>query len=133
MASTIELVVERSVSRWLDSNPGGKDMRQYDKPKSGSEWLRQSRERGYVLITMALAAAAMFGVLGLAVDVGRMYIAKSETQAFCDSAALSATLQLNGTSNGITAAKNAVSNNLNPWNLDSAKVATFSVDFATSA
>ena len=36
-------------------------------------------------------------------------------------------------SNGITAAQNAVSNSLNSWNLDSAKVATYTVDFATSA
>lgn len=94
---------------------------------------RRSGESGYVLITMAAAAIALFGALGLAVDVGRMFIAKTETQAFCDSAAMAATLQLNGTMNGITAAQNAVANNLNNWNLDTARIPTVQVDFATSA
>ena len=103
---------------------------------------RLSRDRGYVLITMAAAAVALFGALGLAVDVGRLFIGKSEAQAFCDSAALAATMQLNGTANGITAAQNAVTNSVNTWNLDSTKVtnpgsgqsvATYTVDFGTSS
>jgi Flp pilus assembly protein TadG len=103
---------------------------------------RLSRNRGYVLITMAAAAVALFGALGLAVDVGRLFIGKSEAQAFCDSAALAATMQLNGTANGITAAQNAVTNSVNTWNLDSTSVtnpgsgqsvATYTVDFGTSS
>jgi hypothetical protein len=43
--------------------------------------------RGFVLVTMALTAVALFGVLGLAVDIGRIFIAKNETQAYCDAAA----------------------------------------------
>jgi len=38
------------------------------------------RKRGFVLVTMAIAAIALIGMLGLAVDVGRMFIAKNETQ-----------------------------------------------------
>src|SRR5579864_1912342 len=95
--------------------------------------VRRSRERGYVLLTMGAAAVALFGALGLAVDVGRLFIAKTETQAFCDSAAMAATLQLNGTADGITAAQNAVANNLNNWNMDTARIPTYQVDFATSA
>ena len=91
------------------------------------------RERGYVLLTMAASAVALFGALGLAVDIGRMFIAKTEIQAFSDSAALAATLQLNGTTNGITAAQNAVANNLNHWNLDTASVTNYQVDFATTS
>ena len=94
---------------------------------------RRSRERGYVLLMMGAAAVALFGALGLAVDVGHMFIAKTETQAFCDSAAMAATLQLNGTSDGITAAQNAVANNSNNWNMDTARIPTYQVDFATSA
>ncbi len=118
-------------------------MRRYNNANTGSERLllpfnrgrqgRQSREHGYVLLTMGAAAVALFGALGLAVDVGRMFIAKTETQAFCDSAAMAATLQLNGTANGITAARNAVANNLNNWNLDTARIPTYQVDFGTSA
>src|SRR5260370_4531314 len=102
-------------------------MRLYNNPNIGSELVRlpftrsrearQSRERGYVLLTMGAAAVALFGALGLAVDVGRMFIAKTETQAFCDSAAMAATLQLNGTADGITAAQNAVATNFNTWHM----------------
>src|SRR6266852_7874706 len=92
------------------------------------------RERGFVLITMALGAVAIFGAAGMAVDVGRAFIAKNETQVFCDAAALAATVKLDGTSTGITKAKAAVTNTTNAWNMDSASVASTSptVDFATS-
>jgi Flp pilus assembly protein TadG len=90
-------------------------------------------ERGYVLITMAVIAAALFGAIGLAIDVGHMFVAKTETQAFCDSAALAASLQLDGTSNGIVAAQNAVANSKNFWNFDTAAITNYTLDFATSA
>ena len=102
----------------------------------------RSRKKGYVLLVMATASVVLFGALGLAVDVGRMFIAKSEAQSFCDSAALAATMQLNGTATGILAAQNAVSSSLNTWNLDSTSVtsprsgqstATYTVDFGTSS
>src|SRR5215472_1538181 len=89
--------------------------------------------RGYVLITMAAAAVAMFAALGIAVDVGRLFIAKSETQTFCDSAALTAALALDGTPNGISGAQHAVANNQNTWNLDSTQVSTYTIDFANSS
>jgi len=93
---------------------------------------KTKRERGFVLITMTFAAIGLIGALGMAVDLGRAFIAKNETQAFCDAASLNATLYLDGTSNGITAAQTAVANTTNAWNLDSAKVANPQVDFATS-
>jgi len=93
---------------------------------------RNSQERGFVLITMAVAAVALVAVLGLAVDVGRMFIAKNETQAFCDSAALAAALVLDGTVTGITNAKNAVTNSTNTWNLGTTKVNSPTVTFATA-
>jgi hypothetical protein len=39
---------------------------------------RSARRRGFVLVTIALTAAGVFGVVGLAVDVGRMFIVKNE-------------------------------------------------------
>src|SRR5258707_14027036 len=68
------------------------------------------RARGFVLITMAVAGVAIFGAIGMALDVGRSFIAKNETQAFCDTASLAATLKLDGTSTGIAKAKTAVTN-----------------------
>jgi len=89
-------------------------------------------ERGFVLITMAITVIALVGVLGMAVDVGRMFIAKNETQTYCDSAALAAALALDGTTGGIANAKTAVANSTNTWNLDTTKVTNPTVTFATA-
>ncbi|HTD43841.1 MAG TPA: pilus assembly protein TadG-related protein, partial [Bryobacteraceae bacterium] len=61
---------------------------------------RRQKQSGFVLITMAAACIAMLGALGLAVDMGRIFIAKSETQAYVDAQAIAAALQLDGTSTG---------------------------------
>jgi len=47
----------------------------------------------------------LLGAVGLAVDLGRMYIVKGEAQTFADSAALAAVLELDSTSAGITRAR----------------------------
>lgn len=91
------------------------------------------REGGFMLITMAIAAIATVGALGMAVDVGRAFIAKNETQSFCDSAAYAAVLKLNGTSTGIANATAAVTNSVNTWNMNSTSVSNPTVDFATNA
>lgn len=93
---------------------------------------RASR-RGYMLLTMAFSAVVLFAVLGLAVDIGRMFIGKSEIQAYSDSASLAAALVLDGTTDGITAAQTAVANNVNTWNLETSKVSGYQVDFAQTA
>lgn len=69
--------------------------------------------RGYVLISVASAAIVLMGAVGMAVDLGRMYIAKGEAQTFADSAALAAVLELDGTSMGVDRARTAVTNNAN--------------------
>ena len=92
-----------------------------------------ARERGFVLVTMTVSAIALMGVVGLGVDIGRMYIAKNETQAYCDSAALAATLALDGTTAGITAAQTAVTNSANTWNLNTTSVSNPTVTFATAS
>jgi Flp pilus assembly protein TadG len=101
-------------------------------PGSMSKTRQNGQERGFVLVTMALAAVALIGVLGLAVDMGRMFIAKNETQAYCDSAALAAALALDGTTAGIINAQSAVANSTNTWNLDTTKVSNPTVTFATT-
>jgi Flp pilus assembly protein TadG len=91
------------------------------------------RERGFVLITMIAASIALIAVLGLAVDVGRVFIVKNETQSYSDAAAIAASLQLDGTTTGITNATAAVTNSTNKWNLDSASVASPSVSFGKTS
>jgi Flp pilus assembly protein TadG len=89
-------------------------------------------ERGFVLITMAIVTIALVGALGMAVDVGRAFIAKNEVQTFCDAASMAAVLKLDGTATGIANAKTAVANTPNAWNMDTASVSSPTVDFATS-
>ena len=94
--------------------------------------LRRHSQRGFVLIIMTAAAIALVGVLGMAVDVGKMFIAKNETQNYCDSAALAAALMLDGTTTGISNAQTAVTNSANTWNLNSSSFGSPTVTFATT-
>ncbi len=78
---------------------------------------RPRGERGFTLLTSGICAVLVFGMGGLAFDIGRMYITKNEAQSFADSAALYATQQLNGTAvNGPTAADAAVAADPQAWN-----------------
>src|SRR5712691_9034010 len=54
-------------------------------------------KKGFVLVVTCIALAILLGMAGLAVDAGRLYVVKSELQAFADAAALSAALELDGT------------------------------------
>jgi Flp pilus assembly protein TadG len=85
---------------------------------NGRHFERSSKpgEKGFVLVACMVCAVVLFGMAGLAIDLGRMYITKNEAQSFADSAALYAAQQLDGTTAGLTAADNAVSHNPNAWN-----------------
>src|ERR1700730_3161419 len=93
-------------------------------------------ERGFVLVACMICAVVLFGMAGLAIDMGRMYITKNEAQSFGDSAALYAAQQLDGTTAGITAADNAVATNPNKWNFAttafSGTITEYSADGATN-
>ena len=73
-------------------------------------------ERGFVLVACMVCAVVLFGMAGLAIDLGRMYITKNEAQSFADSAALYAAQQLDGTTTGLTNADYVVNHNSNAWN-----------------
>ncbi len=92
--------------------------------------------RGYVILATAVSIFALFGMIGLAVDLGRLYIFKSEAQAFVDAAAITAATKLNGKSSGITAAQNSVLNSLNYFNFNTqimpANVTTIEFSKATA-
>ena len=47
------------------------------------------------------------GLAAVTVDLGRMYVIKSELQAFTEAAALNAALRLDGSANAIAGARNA--------------------------
>ena len=54
----------------------------------------RQRQRGAVAIIMALSAVALLGFAGIAIDVGRLYINKTELQTAADACALAASAEL---------------------------------------
>jgi len=83
-----------------------------------------------MLVATSLSLFFLLGVAGLAIDAGRMYITKSEAQAFADSAALSAASKLDGTSTGITNATAAATANIDKWRFDTSKFSNIGVSFS---
>jgi Flp pilus assembly protein TadG len=94
---------------------------------------RRNSQRGMVLMTMAVSAIALIGAMGLAIDLGHIFIVKNETQAYVDAAAIAAALQLDGTTAGATRANTAATNLSAHWNFDSATLGTPTVEFSTAA
>jgi uncharacterized membrane protein len=66
-------------------------------------------DKGFVLIVTCIVLAILLGLAGLGIDIGRMYVIRSELQAFSDAAALNAAIQLDGTEQGTTRARHAAS------------------------
>ncbi|HYM08297.1 MAG TPA: hypothetical protein VEU11_17225 [Terriglobales bacterium] len=93
------------------------------------------RSKGFVVIAAALMVVMLIGIMGLCMDLARMYIAKNEIQAFVHAATAAAILQSNGTDQGIQNARQAVwqYQNLNLWNFQSAPPQNVTVAFATTA
>lgn len=58
-------------------------------------------QKGAVAIIVALSLVAMIGMLGLVLDLGHLYVAKTELQNAADAAALSGAKQLNGKLAGV--------------------------------
>src|SRR5262245_42837732 len=77
---------------------------------------KYSSDRGFTLILSGVCVVALFGAGGLAVDIGRMYITKNEAQAYSDAAAVSAAMELDGTTAGLTRADSVVTASTNKWN-----------------
>lgn len=97
--------------------------------------MRTTDRKGFTLIATGLCITSLLGMLGLALDLGRVYITKNETQSFTDTAAMAAVLKLDGVS--FTAARAAVTNNTkNQWNMGTTTFkastggTTFTVEFA---
>src|SRR5258708_34460664 len=65
---------------------------------------RRRGERGFSLVLLCLALFVMLGMLGLAIDLGRTFIYKTELQTFADGSALAAVSRLDGTGTGVQGA-----------------------------
>lgn len=74
----------------------------------------------------------LLGMVGLAIDLGRMYVTKDEAQTFVDSAAIEAALQLDDTTTGVTRALARVAANRNRWQFGTSSFTTFTTAFGTT-
>jgi len=79
--------------------------------------VRRIRERGFVLIAMSVSMFLLLAVIGLAFDLGRVYIARNEAQVFTDAAAMTAAARLDGTPAGLITARDEVAHLPIRWNL----------------
>ena len=91
----------------------------------------RARKRGFVLIGMSVSLVLMLAFLGLAFDIGRIYIARNEAQIFTDAAAMAAAAKLDGSAAGNEAARAAVDRLPNRWNLGSQKFTGVVVEFSS--
>ena len=99
----------------------------------GNRVTRKRSREGYILVTMAVAGFALMGVVGMSIDMGRLFSARTETQAYTDAAALAAAAELDGSAAGIIKAKSAVTKANNTWNFNTTVMPTPTVEFATTA
>jgi len=91
---------------------------------------KNSRETGFVLIAMSVALVLLLGVMGMAFDFGRIYIARNEAQVFTDAAAMSAAAKLDGTDAGLERARQAVARLPMRWNLGTKSFTGVVVEFS---
>jgi uncharacterized membrane protein len=92
--------------------------------------MHSSRERGFVLIAMSVSMVLLLAVIGLAFDLGRIYIARNEAQVFTDAASLAAAAKLDGTAEGIGRARQEVARIPMRWNLGTKEFTGVVVEFS---
>src|SRR6266568_9181314 len=90
-----------------------------------------SHRHGFTLLATAMCAVGLFGMAGLAIDIGRMYITKNEAQGYADGAAVSAARELDGAASGITRAGSAVFASTNKWNFGTTDFSGTVVEYST--
>lgn len=82
-----------------------------------------------MLIAMSITMLLLLAVMGLAFDVGRIYIARNEAQVFTDAAAMAAAQKLDGTQAGLDRAREAVAHLPGRWNLGTQEFRGVIVEF----
>jgi Flp pilus assembly protein TadG len=94
------------------------------------------RQRGAVIITVALLMLFLLGFIGIAIDFGRLFVVKTELQTAMDSCALAAAQELDGSSDALIRATNAgtTAGNANKVNFQGAAagIADADVTFSNS-
>src|SRR5215813_985746 len=90
------------------------------------------RQRGFVLIAMSVTMLLLLAVIGMAFDLGRVYIARNEAQVFCDAAAMAAASKINGTAAGLDRARESVARVPMRWNLGTKAFEGVVVEFSSN-
>jgi len=89
----------------------------------------KNRQGGAVAVMVGISIVLLVGFLALVIDLGHVYIAKTELQNAADAAALAGAKELNGTAPGVTLAINRAVQVANHNNYDFTKpVATTAAD-----
>ncbi len=91
------------------------------------------RRKGFVLITTAICALMLMAGIGLAFDLGRMFVVKSEAQSFVDAAALNGAIYLDGTADGLAEADASARGTKGSYHFNSTNFATRIVEFSPSS
>jgi Putative Flp pilus-assembly TadE/G-like len=93
--------------------------------------VRPNRQQGFILIAMSVCMFLLIAVVGMAFDLGRVYIARNEAQIFADAASMAAAKQLDGTAAGLDRARAAVMALPNRWNLGTEDFSGVVIEFSS--
>ena len=95
--------------------------------------IRERRDqRGSIIIMTAIFMLLLFLMLGLCIDVSRIYMIRAELQNAADAAALSAARELNSGSTGINAAVARANNIVNSQGFEKFGVTISAVEFSAN-
>jgi Flp pilus assembly protein TadG len=122
------------------TSAGGESLPRESLPGDGMISDRRKNERGSVTIMTAVLLVGLVLVIGLSIDVSRIYMVRSGLQNAADAAALAAARELNGGTGGLTdavaqakaAALEANKYGLNRTGATVSKVSVAKVEFSTS-
>jgi hypothetical protein len=90
------------------------------------------RQHGFVLVAAGLTALVLAAAVGLAVDLGRLTVVKSEAQGWADAAALAGAALLDGTPGGLRAAGQAATDWPGRWDVGRLRFPAPQAEFADS-
>jgi uncharacterized membrane protein len=79
---------------------------------------------------MSVAMLLLLAVIGMAFDMGRIYIARNEAQVFTDAASMTAASKMDGSAAGLAKAREAVAHLPMRWNLGTQPFTGVVVEFS---
>jgi Flp pilus assembly protein TadG len=94
---------------------------------------QRSKERGSIIIMTAILMLLLFLMVGLCIDVSRIYMVRAELQNAADAAALTAARELDSGTTGIDRAVTQANAIVNTQGFGKAGVTIASVEFAVAA